>query len=159
MKPLTKLSTGLILAIFSSQLMAQIEITAVAEVEVSQTNELGEKIVKRTEATSVVPGTEVIYTITAKNTGTEVADKVVVTNPVPKQTVYVDGSASGPDTVITFSADDGKTYDTARQLMVTGTDGKPRPATAEDYSHVRWTFQFNLDPGQQADVWYRARVK
>ena len=116
MKLLTKLSTSLILAIFSSQLMAQIEITAVAEVEVSQTNELGEKTVKRTAATSVVPGTEVIYTITAKNTGTEVADNIVVTNPVPEHTVYVDGSASGPDAVITFSADGGKTYDTARKL-------------------------------------------
>jgi uncharacterized repeat protein (TIGR01451 family) len=159
MKLLTRLNTGLILAIFSSQLMAQIEVTAVAEVEVSQTNELGEKTVKRTAATSVVPGTEVIYTITAKNTGTEVADNIVVTNPVPKHTVYVDGSAFGPDAVITFSADGGKTYDSARKLMVTGTDGKPRPATAADYSHVRWILQFNLNPGQEADVWYRARVK
>lgn len=159
MKLLTKPITVLILAIFSGQLMAQIEVTAVAEVEVSQTNELGEKTVKRTAATSVVPGTEVIYTITAKNTGAEVADNIVVTNPVPKHTVYVDGSAFGTDAAITFSADGGKTYNTARQLMVTGNDGKPRPASAEDYSHVRWTFQFNLDPGQQADVGYRARVK
>ena len=63
------------------------------------------------------------------------------------------------ETLQAHSEDGGKTFNTARQLMVTGTDGKPRPATAEDYSHVRWTFQFNLDPGQQADVWYRARVK
>lgn len=159
MKLFTNISTGLFLAIFSSQLMAQIEVTAVAEIEVSETNAQGEKIVKRTAATSVVPGTEVIYTITAKNTGSEVADNIVVTNPVPKQTVYVDGSAIGPDTVITFSADGGNSYDTAQKLMTTDADGKPRAATAEDYSHVRWTFQFNLDPGQQADVWYRARVK
>ena len=159
MKLLTRLNTGLILAIFSSQLMAQIEVTAVAEVEVSQTNELGEKTVKRTAATSVVPGTEVIYTITAKNTGNEPADNIVVTNPVPAKTVYVDGSAFGAGTNITFSVDGGKSYAKPEKLSVKDQAGKPRAATAEDYTHVRWTFQFNLDPGQQADVWYRARVK
>lgn len=159
MKLLINLSASLILAIFSSQLMAQIEVTAVAEIEVSETNAQGEKTVKRTAATSVVPGTEVIYTITARNSGTEVADSIVVTNPVPKQTVYVDGSAFGPDAVISFSVDGGNTYDAAQKLMIKDTTGKPRAATAEDYTHVRWTFQFKLNPGQEADVWYRARVK
>ena len=159
MKSLIKLSTLLILAMFSVQAMAQIEVKTVAEIEVTETDKQGKKIVKRVAPTSVVPGTEVIYTITAKNTGTEPADNIVVTNPVPKETVYVDGSAFGAGANITFSVDGGKSYAKAETLTVKDKAGKPRPATAKDYTHVRWTFQFNLQPGQEAPVWYRARVK
>ena len=159
MKTLIKLSTLLILAMFSSQVMAQIELKTVAEVEVTEIDKQGKKIVKRTAPTNVVPGTEVIYTITAKNTGNEPADNIVVTNPVPKETVYVDGSAFGAGTNITFSVDGGKSYAKAGKLTVKDKAGKDRAATAKDYTHVRWTFQFNLQPGQEAPVWYRARVK
>lgn len=159
MKTLFKLSTLLILTAFSSQIMAQIELKTVAEVEVTETDKQGKKIVKRAAPTTVVPGTEVIYTITAKNTGTEPADNIVVTNPVPKETVYVDGSAFGAGTKITFSVDGGKSFGQAKKLTVKDADGKSRGAKAEDYTHVRWIFQFNLQPGQEAPVWYRTRVK
>ena len=159
MKLLINISATLLLAIFSSQLMAQIEVTTIAEIEVTETNAQGKKTVKRTAATSVVPGTEVIYTITAKNTGAEPADKIVVTNPIPVQTVYVDGSAFGADTVITFSVDGGKTYDAAAKLTVKDATGISRAATPDDYTHVRWILQVSLKPGQEAPVWYRTRVK
>ena len=159
MKALIKLSTLLILAMFSVQAMAQIEVKTVAEIEVTEIDKQGKKVVKRKPAATVVPGTEVIYTITAKNTGNEPADNIVVTNPVPKETVYVDGSSFGAGTIITFSVDGGKSYAKAEKLTVKDKAGKPLAATAEDYTHVRWTFQFNLQPGQEAPVWYRARVK
>ena len=159
MKALIKLSTLLILTAFSSQVMAQIEVKTVAEIEVTEIDKQGKKIIKRAAPTTVVPGTEVIYTITAKNTGNEPADNIVVTNPVPKETVYVDGSAFGAGTNITFSVDGGKSYANAEKLTVKDKAGKVRAATADDYTHVRWTFQFNLQPGQEAPVWYRARVK
>ncbi|MGB5472418.1 MAG: hypothetical protein WBQ78_02945 [Gammaproteobacteria bacterium] len=159
MKTLTRISASLLLMIFSGQLMAQIDVSAIAEIEVTEVNAQGEKVVKRTAASSVVPGTEVIYTITAKNTGTEAADHIVVTNPVPEQTVYVDGSASGSGTDIAFSVDGGNTYDTAEKLTIEDADGNPRAARAEDYTHVRWTLQSNLEPEREVPVWYRARVK
>ena len=159
MKLLINISATLLLAIFSSQLMAQIEVTTISEIEITETNAQGKKTVKRTAATSVVPGTEVIYTITAKNTGAEPADNIVVTNPIPAQTVYVEGSAFGADTVITFSVDGGNTYDAAAKLAVKDATGISRAATPEDYTHVRWVLQIDLQPGQKADVWYRTRVK
>ena len=159
MKHLINISASLLLTVFSSQLMAQIEVTTVAETEVAKTDAQGNKTVTRNPAVSVVPGTEVIYTITAKNTGTEAASNIVVNNPVPANTVYVDGSAFGADTVITFSVDGGQSYDAPDKLTVKDASGKVRAATAEDYTHVRWTLQVELQPGQQADVWYRARVK
>ena len=159
MKLLINISASLLLAIFSSQLMAQVEVTTVAETEVTETDAQGKKTVKRTAATSVVPGTEVIYTITAKNTGNEPASNIVVNNLVPAHTVYVDGSAFGADTVITFSVDGGKSYGKAEELTVKDASGNSRAAKAKDYTHVRWTLQIELQPGQQAEVWYRARVK
>ena len=159
MKRLINISACLLLAFFSSQLMAQIEVTTVAETEATETDAQGNKTVRRTAATSVVPGTEVIYTITAKNTGNDPASNIVVNNPVPANTVYVDGSAFGADTEITFSVDGGKSYDKASELKVSDAAGNSRAARAEDYTHVRWTLQVELQPGQQAEVWYRARVK
>lgn len=159
MKSLIALSTGLVITVFSNLAFAQIQVTTVAETEITETNARGEQVVKRTTASSVVPGTEVIYTITATNTGSEAADNIVVTNPIPPQTVYVDGSASGANTVIMFSVDGGNSYDTATKLTVKNAAGVARPATAADYTHVRWTFEYGLDPGQKGDVWYRTRVK
>ncbi len=159
MKTLIKLGTLLILVLFSSHALAQIEVKTIAEIEVTEIDKQGKKVVKRKPATNVVPGTEVIYTITSKNTGTEPADNIVVTNPVPKETVYVDGSAFGAGSNITFSVDGGKSYDKVQNLKVKDKAGQSRTAKAEDYTHVRWTLQFNLQPGQEAPVWYRARVK
>ena len=144
MKRLIYIGMLFILAAFSNQVLAQIEVKTVAEIEVTEIDKQGNKVVKRTAPTTVVPGTEVIYTITAKNTGTEPADNIVVTNPVPKETVYVDGSAFGAGTKITFSVDGGKSFDQAKNLTVKDASGKSRTPKAEDYTHVRWTFQFNL---------------
>ena len=84
MKSLIALSTGLVITVFSNLALAQIQVTTVAETEVTETNARGEQVVKRTTASSVVPGTEVIYTITATNTGSEAADNIVVTNDTGK---------------------------------------------------------------------------
>ncbi len=159
MKPLIHLSAILLLALFSRTLLAEIALTTVAETEVTEVSAQGKKIVKRVPAESVVPGSEVIYTITAKNTGSEPADNIVVTNPVPAQTVYVEGSAFGAGSKIAFSVDGGKSYATAGSLKVRDASGKARAATTEDYTHVRWTLTFSLKPGESAPVWYRVRVK
>lgn len=159
MHPLVKLGIFPVLGLFSSLATAAVTLTTVAETEVAATGEDGREVVRRVPATRVVPGTEVIYTITAENTGAEPAGDIVVTNPVPAQTVYVDGSAAGPGTDIAFSADGGQTFDKPGDLVVTDAQGVSRPAAAEDYTHVRWRFRFELKPGQKAPVWYRVRVK
>ena len=100
MKTLISISTAFLLALVSSPVLAQIEVSTTAEIEVIEVNPDGTESVRRKAATRVVPGTEVIYTITAKNAGDEPADQVVVTNPVPAQTRYVEGSAAGANTDI-----------------------------------------------------------
>lgn len=159
MKTPTFMIATLLLALASSPADAQIEISTIAQIEIVETSADGKQTIRREAAKRVVPGTEVIYTITAKNTGNEPADKVVVTNPVPAQTRYVDGSAAGANTDITFSVDGGKTWGMAGTLMVVDTRGESRAATADDYTHVRWTLKSNLAPSQQIPVWYRAQIK
>ena len=97
---------------------ADIRLKAVAEVEVTVVNDKGETEVKQVPAAKVVPGTEVIYTITVSNLGDQAADSVVVTDPIPENTTYVDRSAFGAGTKITFSVAGGKSYDLAGKLKV-----------------------------------------
>lgn len=159
MKILLKISSVILLSIFTSQVMAAIELKTEAEVEITVIDDKGKKKVKRTPAARVLPGTEVIYTITATNTGKQAAAKINVKDPVPKDMVYIDGSASGKNTSITFSVDGGKTYAKAKKLFIKNAKGKSVHATAKDYTDIRWTFQFDLKPKQKASVWFKAKVK
>ena len=137
---------------------ADIRLKAVAEVEVTVVNDKGETEVKRVPAAKVVPGTEVIYTITVSNLGDQPADSVVVTDPIPENTTYVDRSAFGAGTKITFSVDGGKSYDLAGKLKVKDAAGNLRAATASDYTHIRWVLNFTLKPKDVAPVWFKARL-
>jgi len=137
---------------------ADIRLKAVAEVEISVVNDKGETELKRMPATKVIPGTEVIYTITVSNLGDQPADSVVVTDPIPENTTYVDRSAFGAGTKITFSVDGGKSYDLAGKLKVKDAAGKLRAATASDYTHIRWVLSFTLKPMDVAPVWFKARL-
>ena len=159
MKALIHISTLLLLAAFGNPAAAAIQLTTTAETEVTETNSEDAEITKRVPAAEVVPGSEVIYTITAHNTGPEPAGDVVITNPIPEQTVYVEGSAYGAGARITFSVDGGETWDEPEALTVTDQNGNTRPAAPEDYTHIRWVLEFELEPGKKAPVWYRVRVK
>ncbi|MEE4360549.1 MAG: hypothetical protein V2I63_03385 [Pseudomonadales bacterium] len=123
-------------------------VTGVQKVE-AFVNEAGERSTRLVEAASVVPGDELRYTVTFANEGAEVVDAgtVVITNPVPDNTVYLDGSAFGAGTAITFSID-GATFASAEELFVTEPDGARRLARPEEYTHVRWTFAPALEPGE-----------
>ncbi len=118
-------------------------------------NETGETVRKMVPAELVVPGESVYYTITFKNIGEESADNVVITNPIAENLTYVDGSAFGPGTEIQFSVDGGATFAAASDLMV-ATNGQQRPATVDDYTHVRWVMQNNLEPGAQGTARFAA---
>lgn len=159
MKLLIKINSAILLSLFASQVFAAIELRTTAEIEITETDEKGKKKIKRTPASRVIPGTEVIYTITATNTGNEAAENINVKDPIPKDMVYLEGSAFGKNTVITFSVDGGKTYASPEKLTIKDAKGKARRATANDYTNIRWTFNFKLKPGQAASVWFKARVK
>lgn len=159
MKSLITTAGMLLLAFTGGSALAQIQLTTVAEAEITETDAEGGTVTRRVPATRVVPGTEVIYTLTAENGGSEPADGVVVTNPIPEQTVYVDGSGSGDGADISFSVDGGKRFDRPERLTRTDEQGRVRPATAEDYTHIRWTLRGELPPGGTVPLSYRVRIK
>ena len=139
-----------------------VELVTKAEREVEFV-EKGVKVKKVAPVQKMVPGDEVLYTITYANKTVKPAEKVTVTNPVPKHTRYKDGSAAGEGTDITFSVDDGKNFATPDKLTVAIKDkaGKDatRTAVAQDYTHIRWVLKQNVAPGQSGAVRFRAAIQ
>jgi uncharacterized repeat protein (TIGR01451 family) len=122
-------------------------------------NESGEAERRLVDALSVVPGDELRYTITFTNEGGEVVDagSIVITNPIPEATEYLDGTAFGSGTDIVFSTD-GVSFASANELMVDEA-GVEAPASARDYTIIRWVFSPELEPGETGNVSFNVRLK
>ena len=151
-------TTILAASISFSAYAAGVEFSNRAEVDITTVKD-GKKEIKRVPAKKVAPDGEVIYTTTFKNTIDKAISNIVVTNPVPANMLYTADSATGANTVITYSVDGGKIYDAAEKLTVTGKDGKQRPAQAADFTHIRWVYKGDLSTGKSSDVGFRATVK
>jgi len=138
-----------------------VELKAVAEVEVATNNDRGEKEVKRVEAAKaqVTPGDAVIFTTYYSNNGQEPASDIIINNPLPENMLYIDGAAEGSGTQAEFSVDKGKSFGTPDKLKIKEADGKERPASPSDYTHIRWILSRPLAPGGAGSVSFRARVK
>lgn len=150
--------------LYAAQASAQqnVELVTKAEKEI-EVEEKGAKVKKLVPPVKMVPGDDVIYTVTYTNKAKAPADSVVITNPVPQHTRYKDGSAAGEGANIVFSVDGGKTFATPDKLTVTIKDksGKDitRPATAQEYTHIRWALKGSVAPGQSGTVRYRAVIQ
>jgi uncharacterized repeat protein (TIGR01451 family) len=136
-----------------------IVVKTVAEKEQVVTLADGRKQTKLVPAQPVVPGEQVIYTVTFENVGQKPATDVAIVNPVPEHTTYVAGSAGGPGTEVSFSVDGGRTWGAPEQLKLRAADGTERAATPADYTHVRWVLRNPLTPGAVAFARYRVVVK
>jgi uncharacterized repeat protein (TIGR01451 family) len=139
-----------------AQEKAPIELKAVVESEVTAFDEEGKKVVKRVPAAKVIPGEEVIYTITYTHVGKDPAENVVITNPVPEHMRYKEDSARGQDTLILFSTDQGQTFATPEKLKIRDATGTEYPARASDYTHIRWILQRSLSFNENGQVSFRA---
>jgi len=137
----------------------KIQLKSVAEVEVEVTKPNGEVELRRAPAEKVVPGDDVIYTITATNMADVPVGDVAVTDPIPEHMDYRDGSATGAGTDIAFSVDGGKSWGAPETLRVVDNDGTVRPATTADYTHIRWQFTQELAPKESRSVRFRARLQ
>jgi len=134
-------------------------VKTVAEQEQVATAADGSKRSTLAPASKVLPGHEVVYTVTFENVGHDAASDVIVTNPVPEHTSYVPGSAFGPGTDLLFSTDGGHSFASAGALEVHGADGSVRAAGPEDYTHIRFVLKNSLTPGAVAFARYRTIVK
>ena len=150
---LTILACGL-----SAQAFAQtkgcIELKSTAQIEQEVTDAKGAKTKQLVEATKVVPGVEVVWTVTASNVCKQPSDAVTINNSVPEHMTYVANSASGPGADIAVSVD-GKTFAKAGELTVQD-NGAARKARADEYKHIRWVFKDSLQPGASTMASFRA---
>ena len=142
-----------------AQSSGHIKLTSTALVEKEVVNAEGKKEIKRVKATKVVPGSEVIFVTFYENISKEKADKAVITNPVPAHMIYTDQSARGKGTLITFSIDNGKSFNIPAKLFVLDATGRKFPARPKDYTHIRWEMQHPLPPGAKGEVSFRAILK
>ena len=120
--------------------------------------EQGQKVTRLAPAGKVLPGDEVIWTITATNVCNTPTDNVAIANPLPEHMSYVAGSATGTGTDVAYSVD-GKDFEDAANLTVHSDDGATRAARADEYRAIRWTYKNSFAPGATAFVRYRAIVK
>lgn len=101
-------------------------------------------LVKAVSDGSGPPGTLLTYTITYLSNGSTPAYNVAIVDPVPAETAYVSGSASGAGVTIEFSHDGGASFD--------GSDAAP-------VTHVRWSFSAPLAPGETGQVSFQATIQ
>jgi uncharacterized repeat protein (TIGR01451 family) len=134
-----------------------IELQTAAETEQAYTDEQGRAAKRLVPAGKIVPGDEVVWTITAKNVCDSAADNIVIANPVPEHMSYVANSAIGVGTTITYSLD-GQLFKPATALNVSAADGSSRPARADEIRAIRWTYAAPFAKGATAFVRYRATV-
>jgi uncharacterized repeat protein (TIGR01451 family) len=135
-----------------------IAVRAIAEVE-RPVHERGRDTNTLVPAERVVSGDAVIYTLEVRNTATATVPPPTVTYPVPEHMIYTADSAVGPVTQVTYSIDEGLTFDVPENLKIAQPSGEPRAATAADYTHIRWQLKNALKGNSVAFVRFRATVK
>ncbi len=137
----------------------KVELKMAAEKEVAITGADGSKTMERVPAEKVIPGDLVIYTITYTNKGDKPAENLVVKNPIPEHMKYVDGSAAGENSAITYSVNNGKTYDVPEKLTVKDAKGNTVKVKPSDYTNIRWTLTKPVAPESSGTVSFKAKLE
>ncbi len=135
-----------------------ITVNTVAEKEERFTDAQGVERSRLVPVATVIPGDQVVYTITFANTGSQAADGIKIVDPIPEQMRYVADSAFGPGTTITFSADGGQTFGSTTAVKVTD-NGSTRVASPDEYTHIQWVFNSPLEPNAQAYAQFKTVLR
>jgi len=151
-----------VLLILSGNALAQqdtIRLEHKAEQRQRFTDDNGAEQTRMVPAGRVLPGEELLFTVTYTNVGEQPAENITITNPVPEHMDYVLRSAAGDNAAVTFSVDGGESFGAAQELAVTDAQGTQRPAAAGDFTHVRWVVASDVAPGDSGTVQFTAIVE
>ena len=154
---LTILGFSAAAAVASAQDTNHLSIQTVVQKEEVTIDEAGNRQTRLVDASTVVPGDEVVYTVSFSNVGDEPAENVVITNPLPEQLSYIEGSAFGPGAEVQFSVDGGVHFAGPGDLSVSE-NGSERPANGDDFTHIRWVVSNVIEPGARGMAQFRARL-
>jgi uncharacterized repeat protein (TIGR01451 family) len=111
---------------------------------------------------AVQPGDTLRYAVASSNSGEISAENLVITQPIAAQMKFVIGSEKGNEAAsATYSIDNGATFVTEPMVEVTLPDGtvEMKPAPAEAYTHVKWTFNQALETSETINVSHEVTVK
>jgi len=113
---------------------------------------------------SLRPGETIRYVVTASNISDRTIKKLVVTQPIPKNSVYVLNSATLPNiegAKLDYSIDGGKTYSESPTIRVKLENGEiaTRPAPASMYTNVRWNFGDSFPAKTVVNATYQVRIR
>ncbi len=111
------------------------------------------------DASLVTPGETIIYSLNYENNKTEPVSDLVLTMPVPEVITYIEGSAERAGTSVVYSADQGATFVTRGKLLVYSDGDISQVATANDITHIRWTLQTPVVPGQTGILSFKGVLK
>lgn len=119
----------------------------------------GDQEARLVAAEQVFEGDELRYTITFTNLADETVapNSIVVTNPIPESTEYIEGSAFGSGAEVEFSVDGGQSFAPSAGLTMRDAEGE-RNALPGDYTTIRWHYGPPLQSGQQSHVFFRVRM-
>lgn len=153
-----KIVITLSLSLISLFVSAEVTLTNTVFEVITITNEDGSKHEEWKKPDKLLPGEFVGYQIEVNNQDSKPANDIVIENPIPEHTVYIQDSAKGLNSLIEFSVDNGKTFALPAQLFVEK-DGKRVQATPADYTQVRWKLNQPLAAGASSTVQYIVKIK
>ncbi len=137
-----------------------LKIQMAAEKEIVVIEE-GREVTRRVPTLEIESGSTLFFTLRISNEGDENATNVVVDNPIPEETIYVDGSAGGENTRIQFSIDNGESFAVADELVYQFTtfngEKQERKAKPEMYTNVRWVVE-DVQPGAREELFFQVKV-
>lgn len=125
------------------------------------TSKDGKEVVEEAEQAS--PGDIVEYRLTYTNNGDQPLSGLVITGPIPANTVYLENSAATQVSAdFTVSIDNGDSFQA--ELItetVTGDNGQSKnvEVSPSDYTQVRWQPKGSLQPDQVQEYRYRVTVQ
>ena len=109
---------------------------------------------------TVAPGDVVEYRLVFTNVTGQPLRNIQFTDPLPEGMHYLDGTAGADreDVEIEFSVDGGESY-SGQPMVDVVIDGRTeqRPASPEEYTHVRWTVQGEVQPDTRVVAAFQVR--
>lgn len=139
----------------SAQAKSAVSLSSDIFVERNEVSADGKSRTILSEPKRVVPGDTLIFVVRFQNDSKETARNFVVTNPMPSAVAFVDDAGEGAQ----VSIDGGRSFGALSDLQVPLSNGRLRPATADDVTHIRWKVESDLPAGKAGKFVYRGRVK
>lgn len=118
----------------------------------------GKPEIKREHVTQTLLGEELVAVVKFTYAQDKPTNEFVFTLPLPKEAMYVEGSATDAK-YVWFSVDNGKNWSRYGDLRVTETNGTERIATGKDVTNLQWRIARPLQKGDTGTLEYKIIIR